>query len=140
MYRVRNIEQIYRNSPLFLATPWLLTPSNMKVIYALKEFWRGLGAAGTLNLGMAIIGFSLPLHDEYARQVLYRTVCSYQRAYWDHDIIGHRKTPLVLVDYRARGTSRDEFRQRYAFVDWSKATCCFDGFTHDTLPHLFADK
>lgn len=140
MYRVRNIEKVYSKPPLFLATPWLLTPSSMKVIYALRDFWRGLGGAGTLDLGMAIIGFSLPAHDEYTRQVLYRMVRNYQRAHWDEDIIGRRKTPLVLVDYRPLGASRDDFRRRYAFVDWDKATCCFDGFTKDTLAHLFANK
>ena len=140
MHRVHNIEQVYRKPPLFLATPWMLTPSSMKIVYALKEFWHGLGGAGTLNLGMAIVGFSLPTHDEYAHQVLYRMVRNYQRAYWDQEIIGHRKTPLVLVDYRAAGAPRDDFLRRYAFVDWSKTTCCFDGFTQDSLPHLFADK
>ncbi len=139
MHRVRNAEQVYGNSPLFLATPWLLTPSNMKVIYALKDFWRGLDGAGTLNLGMAIVGFSLPPHDEYARQVLYRMVRDYQRACWSQEIIGKHKTPLALVDYRPPGTPRDDFRRRYAFVDWSKTTCCFEGFTKDTLAHIFAD-
>ncbi len=139
MHRVRNIEQIYRKPPLYLATPCLLTPSSMKVIYALKDFWRGFGRAGTLNFGMAIVGFSLPFHDEYARQVLYRLVRNYQRDYWNQDIVGKRKAPLVLVDYRLSGPSRDDFRRRYAFVDWNKATCCFDGFTKETLIHLFAD-
>ena len=140
MHRVRNVEQVYRNAPLFLATPWLLTPSTMKVIYALKDFWRGLGGAGTLNLGMAIIGFSLPPHDEYARQILYRVVRNYQRSHWDQDIIGHRKARLVLIDHRAPGQAREDFRRRYSFVDWDRAICSFDGFTKDTCAGLFAEN
>jgi SIR2-like domain len=140
LHRVRNIERVYRTSPRFLATPWLLTPSTMKVIYTVRDFWRDLGGAGTLNLGMAIIGFSLPPHDEYARQVLYRMVRNYQRKYWDEEIIGHRKTPLVLVDYRPSDPPRDDFRQRYAFIDWNKAACYFDGFTPATLAAVFAEK
>jgi hypothetical protein len=139
MYRVRNVEQVYLKFPLFRATPWLLTPSSLKVIYALKDFWRGLGNAGTFNFGMAIVGFSLPSHDEYSRQVLYRMVRNYQSADWDQEVIGQRKTPLVLVDYHEAGTCREDFCRRYAFVDWSKAKCCFDGFTQDTLTHLFAE-
>jgi len=140
MHRVRNPERVYRNPPLFLATPYLLTPSSMKVIHAVKEFWRGLGGAGPLNMGMAIVGFSLPLHDEYARQVLYRLVRNYQSAYWGQNIIGNAKTPLVLVDYRVSAGSQSELRRRYAFVDWSKAICCFDGFGSDTLVHIFSNK
>jgi hypothetical protein len=140
MHRVHNVEQVYLKPPLFLATPWLLLPSSMKVVHALKDFWRGLGNAGGLNLGMAIIGFSLPAHDEYARQVIYRMVRNYQRAYWDQEIIGKRKIPLVLVDYRLPGAQRDDFNTRYSFVDRTKAVCLFDGFTEDALVNLFADE
>ena len=140
MHRVLNIESVYRKPLLFSVTPWLLTPSTMKVIYALKDFWHGLGGAGALNLGMAIFGFSLPAHDEYAHQVLYRMVRNYQRVYWDEEILGLRKTPLVLVDYRPPGELRDDLRCRYAFVDWNKAICCLDGFTKDTLAPIFGDN
>ena len=139
MHRVREVELVYQKLPLFVAAPWLLTPSSIKVIYAIKDFWHGLGGAGALNLGMAIIGFSLPQHDEYARQVLCRMVRNYQRVYWDESILGLRKSPLVLVDHRPDGASRDEYCKRYRFVDWDKATCCFEGFSEGTLPHIFAE-
>ena len=88
----------------------------------------------------AVIGSSLPAHDEYARQVLYRIVRNYQRAHGDQDIIGHCKTPLVLVDYRPAGASLDDFRRRYAFVHQNKATYCLGGFTENTLAHVFANN
>jgi hypothetical protein len=140
MYRVRNIERLYSSLPLFQATPWLLTPSTMKIVYALKDFWHGLGRAGGLNLGMAIIGFSLPAHDEYARQALYRLARNYQGAYWDEGIIGLRKAPMVFIDRRSPGTERENFQRHYAFVEWDKATCYFDGFTKDALAALFGER
>jgi len=74
MFRLRNIDEIFAQQPAFSSAPWLLNPSSMKVVYAktLKDFWWGLGRAGGMNLSMAIIGFSLPQHDDYARQAIYR--------------------------------------------------------------------
>ena len=85
MHRVRKLEDLYQRSFLFRCTPWLLSPSSMKMLYTatLRDFWYGLGDAGTLNFGLAIVGFSLPQHDDYARQVLYRLVTNYQTTYWN---------------------------------------------------------
>jgi hypothetical protein len=137
MHRIRNIDRFYDNVPYFRAAPWLLTPSTMKIVYALKEFWQGLGRAGGLNLGFAIIGFSLPPHDEYARQTMYRLVQNYQGIYWGEEVIGSRKEPLVFVDKRSPGAERDDILRRYAFINWDRATPCFDGFTEATLDTLF---
>lgn len=100
MYRVRKLENLYRPSLLFHCTPWLLSPSSMKMLYAatLRDFWYGLGNAGTLNFGLAILGFSLSQHDDYARQVLYRLVTNYQTTYWNKDVFGLKKRPLILID------------------------------------------
>ncbi len=87
---------------------------------------------------MAIIGFSLPSQDEYARQVIYRLVKNYQSISWDKtwDDVGHKKTPLVLVDFRPTDDDKAAFRQRYSFVDWSKAQTCFTGFGETALDIL----
>jgi SIR2-like domain len=84
MHRVREIERLYKSSPLFLATPSLLNPSAMKILYSqmVRDFWWGLGYAGEMNFRMAVIGFSLPPQDEYARQVIYRLVKNYQSTSW----------------------------------------------------------
>jgi hypothetical protein len=140
MHRVRNVERFYRRQPFFRATPWLLTPSTMKIVHALRDFWRGLGRSGGLNLGFAIIGFSLPKHDEYARQVMYRLVQNYQGVYWGEKIIGLYKTPVVLVDHRLPGASREDFKRRYGFVEWDKAVCCFEGFNVDALASVFSEQ
>ncbi len=132
MYRVTDIKNLYRSRSLFLATPSLLNPSSMKILYSrmFREFWWGLGAVGEMNFRMVIIGFSLPSQDEYARQVLYRLIRNYQNMSWDKagDGFGHKKAPLVLIDYRPSVEKEEELRRSYAFVDWNKAVTCFTGF------------
>jgi len=139
MHRVANIEVLYRRQILFLATPWILTPSTNKVIYAspLSEFWDGLGRSGGTNFGMAIIGYSLPRHDHYARQAIYSLVTNYQQANWGKDFFGLRKTPLVLVDCRPSADSVAEYRDNYRFVDYEKATLCLNGFDAAAIDKVF---
>jgi len=140
MYRVREIEQLYQSGPLFLATPSLLNPSAMKILYSalVRDFWWGLGYVGAMNFRMAVIGFSLPPQDEYARQVIYRLVKNYQTVSWgkNWDDAGHKKTPLTLVDFRRTSGQEQSFRQRYAFVDWSKAQTHFGGFDEKAIELL----
>ncbi len=140
MYRVKDIEQLYSRGILFHATPSLLSPSPAKILYAekLRDFWWGLGYAGVVNFSMAIIGFSLPSQDEYARQVIYRLVKNYQMRYWDDNVWRHKKTKLVLVDFRKTVEEEQAFRQRYAFVDWNRAVMHFDGFNEKALKLLQA--
>jgi hypothetical protein len=135
MYRVQDIELLYRSRPLFLATPWLLNPSVAKILYSrtLKDFWWGLGEAGVLNFKMAIIGFSLPPQDDYARQVLYRLVSNYQRNYWEEGVLDQKKSPLIVVDLRRTASQKRQFRRRYAFVDWDRAETYFDGLNEEVV-------
>jgi hypothetical protein len=138
MQRVRNIEKLHRGSWLFRCTPWLLTPSSMKLLYAttLRDFWYGLGDAGVLNFGLAIIGFSLPKHDDYARQALYRLVTNYQTSNWDEEVFGLTKRPLILIDRRQSKKEIEDLRSRYAFVDWTKARVHMTGFDEQGLDLL----
>ncbi len=140
MYRVRDIETLYQSSPLFFATPALLNPSSMKILFAemVRDFWWGMCYAGGMNFRMAVIGFSLPSQDEYARQIIYRLVTNYQQRAWDEawDDFGHKKTPLVLVDLRCSQKEQEALRNRYAFVDWTKAITCFNGFDQHALEVL----
>ena len=135
IYRIRDIERLYQRRILFHATPSILNPSPAKILYSqmLRDFWWGLGYVGVLNFSMAIIGFSLPSQDEYARQVIYRLVKNYQTAYWEEGVWKHKKTPLVLVDFRKSSEEEQEFRHRYAFVDWDRAVTYFDGFDEEAI-------
>ena len=130
MYRVQNLEDLYAKELLFHATPWLLSPSTAKILYAekLREFWYGMGGAGAMNFGLAIIGYSLPPGDRYAHQILYQIVKNYQTLSWGDEVLGQRKTPLVIVNRCDSPDAQADFHRRYAFVDWSRAKTILSGF------------
>lgn len=138
IYRVADAAKLYKNRPLFLATPVLLNPSPLKLIYSstFQDFWNGLGQTGVLNFGMAIIGFSMPSQDEYLRQVIYRLATNYQRNYWEDGALEHRKTPLVMVDFRTTEGSRRELLDRFRFIDLNKTTIHWDGLNEAALATL----
>jgi hypothetical protein len=129
VYRLRDLKTFYSDPPWFLSTPLLLTPSTAKVVYAQQfcDLWWGLGFVGIENFRMVIIGYSLPEHDDYARQVMYRLVKNYQdkRSWWWPT---KQKEPLVIVDMRHTEIEINHYRQRYSFVNWKNARTYFDGF------------
>jgi hypothetical protein len=141
VYRARNLKALYAKNLLFMATPRILPPSASKLLYAtrMNDFWEGMGNAGYSNFGMAIIGFSLPTQDEYARQILYEWVTNYQRYNWDKDEfgLGRNKTPLAIVDFFPDTASEARFRERYRFVDWSRAHVSGKGFDLASLDDIF---
>ena len=110
------------------------------LLYAtrMNDFWEGMENAGFYNFGMAIIGFSMPPQDEYARQILYGWVRNYQRHYWDEDEFGRKKTPLAIVDFFPNAESKDRFVERYRFVDWTRADLSGNGFDLASLDRIFA--
>ncbi len=140
MYRVAEVEDLYKKQLMFLATPWILAPSTNKIVYAspLGDFWNGLGVSGGYNLGMAIIGYSLPFHDIYARQTLYSLTKNYQEVYWDEGIFGRKKTPLVLVDIQRSQEKIESFKKSYRFIDFKKAELHIDGFNFEAIEKIFA--
>lgn len=138
MYRVQDLEGLYAKDLLFEAVPWLLNPSTTKILYSEKllEFWYGMGSAGAMNFGMSIIGYSLPPGDLYARQILYQIVKNYQTLSWNEEVLGQRKTPLVIVDQRDSPATQAVFDRRYSFVDWNRATKILSGLD-ETVIRLF---
>lgn len=139
MYKVAEIENLYRNNFMFLATPWILSPSTNKIIYAspLEEFWNGMGRSGSTNFGMAIIGYSLPGHDMYARQAIYSLINNYQSANWGGEFFGYRKTPLILVDYKKSEEDVRQYKSAYRFVDKDKTVYCLNGFNREAIKNIF---
>jgi hypothetical protein len=140
VYRVTDIAKLYKNYPLFLATPILLNPSPLKLIYSsiFQDFWDGLGQTGALNFGMTIIGFSMPAQDEYLRQVIYRLVTNYQGKYWEDEALEHRKTPLVMIDLRTTEESQRDLLDRFRFINLNKAVTHWDGLDEAALTTLKA--
>jgi hypothetical protein len=140
VYRAKNLKALYAKDLLFMATPRILAPSAAKLLYAarMNDFWSGMGKAGYYNFGMAIIGFSLPPQDEYARQILYELVTNYQQTNWDKDVFGERKSLLAIVDCFPDAAAETRLRERYRFVDWSRATLSGRGFDVASLDKIFA--
>jgi hypothetical protein len=135
MYRVRDVERLYVNPPWFMAVPSLINPSTTKVIFARQfaDFWRGLGRTGGGNHRMVIIGFSMPPHDDYARQVIYRLAENYQQIHYDRR---KPKEPIILVDFRTTKRSRHQLLKRYAFFDMQKTELQLGGFAETVLDRL----
>jgi hypothetical protein len=96
-----------------------------------------MGNAGYYNLGIVIIGFSLPPQDEYARQIIYEWVTNYQRYNWHKDEFGRKKMPLVIATFSGE-TSKARFCEQYRFVDWSRADLSGNGFDLALLGRIFA--
>lgn len=61
------------DEPFWKWSPLILTPSTAKLYggSAIRDFWWGAQRGGGWNLGFAIVGYSLPIHDSYALQALY---------------------------------------------------------------------
>lgn len=138
MYRIERVDDFYAQDKL-KATPWLLSPSTSKVLYArtLKDFWAGLGQAGAWNLGVGLIGYSMPVHDEYVRQMIYHLVRNYFELNEDLEFEGARKAKLKMVDYRPTPSLEADLRDRYRFVNWSKTDLYLKGFGDEAVKVIF---
>jgi SIR2-like protein len=138
MHRVIDIERLYANPPLFLATPTLIAPSTAKVVYGTQmgEYWSGKAHDGGHGFRMVIIGYSLPDHDDYARQVIYRLVTNYQHIPAERVDSRRQKEPLIIVDLCKTQAQKDALRARYRFIDWAKARAYFEGFDDSVIGAL----
>ena len=139
LYRLRDVEEYYEDPSWFISVPSLISPSTQKLIYAniVRSFWNGLGQAGGGNFRLVIIGYSLPEHDDYARQVIYRIVQNYQQATSElADMLNVERDPILIVDYRLNQDEISSLKKRFAFVDWSKATLYGAGFDRSVIARL----
>ena len=132
LYRVvEGLEELYRQPLLFRSTPCLLTPSKVKAVYAssVASLWFNMGRAGGLNLGVVIIGYSLPSHDEHAKQALFRLCHNYQDNWWSMSWPdGRQKAPVLVIDKKESDDERNVFLSTYGFVNPRRAVFHFDGF------------
>ncbi|MFH1894039.1 MAG: hypothetical protein ABIK83_15305 [Candidatus Zixiibacteriota bacterium] len=139
--RIRRADEFYVNEypP---ETPFILSPSHAKIVYAspLHEFWFGLGQAGGLNLGVSVIGYSLPDHDEYIRISLFELIRNYQQVEWDLSAFGTGKDYVRLVDSRKTKNEVNDYKSRYRFVDMDKTRMFFGGFGTEAVDFLFSDR
>jgi len=139
VYRVKSgLEYIYNRKPNLLVSPLMLTPSYAKVLYAdrLRYFFWGLGRMGGLNKGIIVIGYSLPQHDNYARQILLRIFSNYQQYYWEEEYAGSKKKPVLLIDYRPDPVLEAYYRLSYSFSDPDKTNYYLKGFCSEAINEI----
>lgn len=137
IYRVSNISTYYSEASFLLEAPLLISPSYNKIVYLnpLTSFWHGFNRVGMGYTRMAVIGFSLPQHDEYIRQPLYHLIANYQ--YRDVTPLDNKKSKLVMVDFRPDDAGRNDYRLSYNFVDWDKTVEYYGGFCEEALDLIF---
>ena len=137
LYKVRNLDRYFEMKNYVSNPPLILSPSFSKIVYLnlLKEFWNSFYSAGPLNRMVAIIGFSLPEHDEYVRLPLFSLIHSFQNI--EPNLPNLKKTRLKIVDLRKDGVDLQTYKQRYSFVDWNRADCCFEGFGQNAINMVF---
>jgi hypothetical protein len=107
----------------------------MVYLNPLTEFWNGYNSSGVGNGKVAIIGFSLPDHDEYIRQPLFHLINNFQNKDFYEGYL--EKSYLKIVDYKQTQAEIDSFKKNYGFVDWSKTDTYFDGFNEKSLEMMF---
>lgn len=138
VYRTRKLDSYFGPYPSVSESPLILAPSSAKLLYAspLKEFWYGMKGAGALNFCLTIIGFSLPPHDEYVRQILFEMVDNYQN--YDPKVPHWTKRPLRFVNLASSEAERNVVRERYRFVDWRRTETFWNGFGPQIVGGLFS--
>ncbi|WAW05111.1 SIR2 family protein [Oxalobacter formigenes] len=137
IFCMRNMNNYYYKTSDF-NTPLILSSSYVKFVYAkpILSFWNGLGRSGGYNLGVSVIGFSLPEHDDYIRIALYKMFENYS-SWWDTPAMGKYKDYVRFVDYRSTLELQDELKNRYSFVDEKYSRFYYDGFDLKAINFLF---
>jgi len=136
LHWIRGLDDYYGDGGF--NAPFLLSPSHVKFVYAepILSFWHGIGRSGGYNLGVSVIGFSLPQHDEYIRISLYQILSNYS-SWWNSPMFETLKDYARFVDYRPTTELQDEYLQRYRFVDSDRSKFHFEGFGPEAIGFLF---
>lgn len=140
IYKVNNLERYFQIEECSVRTsPFILSPSYNKILYmgSLRELWHSFNSAGSLNEKVAIIGFSLPKHDDYIKQPLFSLVDNFQNFYTDNLI---KKSKLKIVDYQQTENDINKFKRNYSFVNWDKTDVYFDGFCKEAIDMIFEEE
>lgn len=138
IYRVRDLEKIV-NQQFWKCSPLILSPSSAKILYAnpIKSLWHGLQTAGALNLGLGVIGYSLPDHDEYAKQVIYHIFRNYTEFEPNLRLGNIKKKSAKIIDFAPKGDSEWRVRKNYSFVNWRRCKLSLDGLCDKSIEWFF---
>ena len=139
LHRMANYHEYYAQAHV-PQPPFILAPSSSKLLYSgtLRSLWWGIGRAGAMNLGMAIIGYSVPGHDEHVRRALYSLTKNYTHYGPDYELGGVHKLPIRIVNLANSTKSEAQFRDAYRFIDWDRTEVWLEGFTSAALDFLFS--
>lgn len=134
---IEDLDAYYRSSR-DLSAPFLLSPSHVKFVYAqpLLGFWHGIGRSGGYNLGVSVIGFSLPQHDEYIRIALYQLLSNYG-SWWNEPMLGVFKDFARFVDFKNNEDEANEYRAHFRFSDSERSRFFLEGFGDAAIDFLF---
>jgi len=133
VYRISKIKEVQSGSPSVTESPLIISPSYTKMVYLneIVDLWYGLNSWGNHCASMTIIGFSLPEHDEYVRQVLFHIIDNYLD---QEDLKAiYIKPPLRIVDKINNGKDINRLKSRYSFVDWSQVMLFKNGFSDEAI-------
>lgn len=138
IYAIENISEYYQSDGGF-NSPFILSPSHIKFVYAepILSFWRGIGRMGGYNLGVSVIGFSLPQHDHYLRIGLYQIMSNYE-SWWNDKLYGDfLKDYIRFIDFCPSSERADQYFERYQFVKKEYSKFYFSGFDDGAIDFLF---
>ncbi len=140
LHAIRRVDEYYERDNGFNA-PFILSPSHVKFVYAepLLGFWGGMGQSGGHNLGVSVVGFSLPEHDEYIRIGFYQLLSNYG-SWWEAPMLGVLKDYARFVDFKSTPADVKAYHKRYRFVDHDRAQFYFGGFNDEAIDFLFHQR
>lgn len=138
VYILENLSEYFDNSNHITEVPLIVSPSFSKLIYLnpLSEFWAGFSKSGEYEKRVAVIGFSLPAHDEYISQPLYWFIHNFQ----NYESPVAKKAKLKIIDLKENEEEIAKYKATYKFVDWDKTDAYFGGFSRDALDIIFSDS
>ncbi|HMI84604.1 MAG TPA: SIR2 family protein [Polyangiaceae bacterium] len=138
IYRLQDPDAFYADAST-LEAPYILSPASTKPLYAtpLLDLWSGLGQAGALSLGLTVIGFSMPQHDEYLRQLIYCIARNFQHCEPNLVRGGRTKSKMALIDCRTTAAEVEKLKTRYSFLDWARTNVYSNGLDETALDIIF---
>lgn len=141
IYKIKNLDRYYSMATHVEEVPLIVSPSYVKISYLnpLQELWSAFHGSGMYNSGIAIIGFSIPEHDDYIRQPLYSMINNFLQSDTKEMFSqqGIEKLPLKFVDYRKEENDQKEYQNIFRFIDWEKTNAFYGGFNDEAIDYLF---
>lgn len=136
IYQIAKVGEYLNLSDEITICPLIISPSYTKVAYLnpLKDLWFSFNQMAIVSETLAIIGFSLPPHDDYLRIPIYRLVHNFQHVEYKGF---KKKTKLKIVDLKETENEIKQFKRDYSFVNWDKTDVHFKGFDEEAIDMIF---